>query len=247
VLEIEGQNAVIKVKNAKKIYKVGDEKLHALDGVDLEIYEGEFCLIVGRSGSGKSTLLNLIAGLEHATSGEIIINGKHIEKMNQSELIHFRQKNVGFIFQSFNLIPSMTALENTALPLTFRGISRKTRLKKAREMLGKVGVDGQHMKHKPSQLSGGQQQRVGIARALVSKPKIVFADEPTGNLDSKTSEEVMTLFTQIFKPSKTTFVMVTHDPTMSRYADKVVHILDGRIIDIEYPQKQTDQKEVLDA
>ncbi len=223
---------MIDVRNVKKIYKIGQNVLNALDGVSLTIEEGEFCCIVGRSGSGKSTLLNLMAGLEPVSSGQIIIANKHVEKMNERELILFRQQNVGFVFQSYNLIPSMTALENTALPLTFRGVKKSVRLKAAREMLEAVGV-GSHYKHKPSQMSGGQQQRVGLARALVLNPKIVFADEPTGNLDSKTSSEMMTLITRIMHERNQTFVMVTHDPTMAQYADKVVHILDGKITSIE--------------
>jgi len=220
------------VRNVRKVYRIGQESLNALDGVDLTIEEGEFCCIVGRSGSGKSTLLNLMAGLEPVTSGQIIIAGKHIEKMTESELIVFRQKNIGFVFQSFNLLPSMTALENTALPLEFRGVSRRVREKKAQKMLEAVGV-GSHMKHKPTQMSGGQQQRVGLARALVLDPKIIFADEPTGNLDTKTTAEMMSLITGIMRERSQTFVMVTHDPTMADYADKVVRILDGKIVEIE--------------
>ena len=220
------------MRNVRKVYRIGQESLNALDGVDLTIEEGEFCCIVGRSGSGKSTLLNLMAGLEPVTSGQIIIAGKHIEKMTESELIVFRQKNIGFVFQSFNLLPSMTALENTALPLEFRGVSRRVREKKAQKMLEAVGV-GSHMKHKPTQMSGGQQQRVGLARALVLDPKIIFADEPTGNLDTKTTAEMMSLITGIMRERSQTFVMVTHDPTMADYADKVVRILDGKIVEIE--------------
>ena len=230
--EIPIANAMIDVRNVKKIYKIGQNVLNALDGVSLTIEEGEFCCIVGRSGSGKSTLLNLMAGLEPVSSGQIIIANKHVEKMNERELILFRQQNVGFVFQSYNLIPSMTALENTALPLTFRGVKKSVRLKAAREMLEAGGV-GSHYNHKPSQMSGGQQQRVGLARALVLNPKIVFADEPTGNLDSKTSSEMMSLITRIMHERNQTFVMVTHDPTMAQYADKVVHILDGKITSIE--------------
>ena len=222
---------MIEVKDVKKIYKVGATALHALDGVSFTVEEGEFCCIVGRSGSGKSTLLNLMAGLEPVTSGQIIIAGKHVEKMKESELILFRQKNIGLVFQSFNLIPSLTALENTALPLTFRGLGRRAREKRAMEMLKAVGL-ATHAKHKPSQMSGGQQQRTGLARALVLNPKIIFADEPTGNLDSKTSEEMMELITGLMKQRRQTFIMVTHDPSMAAYADKVIHMLDGRIIDM---------------
>ena len=184
----DARNVVIEVKDLYKIYKVGTNKVHALNGVDFKVYEGEFCAIVGTSGSGKSTLLNMLAGLEKPTKGEIIIAGHHIEKMNENKLVRFRRKNVGFIFQSFNLLGTMNALENVALPLSFRGMPKELRLKKAMKMLKLVGLK-EHALHKPNQMSGGQQQRVGMARALVVNPKIMFADEPTGNLDSKTSIE----------------------------------------------------------
>ena len=184
------ENALIDVRSVKKDYHVGTVTVKALRGVDLKIEEGEICSIIGRSGSGKSTLLNVLAGLEKVTAGEIVIAGKHLERMTQGELILFRQKHIGFIFQSFNLMPYYTALENVALPLSFRGVPRELRMKRAARMLEIVGLET-HMKHKPSELSGGQQQRVGIARALVTNPQIVFADEPTGNLDSNTSDEVM--------------------------------------------------------
>ncbi len=228
---------IIEVKDVKKVYRIGTNSLNALDGVSFTIDEGEFCCIVGRSGSGKSTLLNLMAGLEAVTSGQIIIAGKHVEKMTESELILFRQKNIGFVFQSFNLITSMNALENTALPLTFRGMNKKTRDKKAMDMLKAVGL-GTHWKHKPSQMSGGQQQRTGLARALVLDPKIVFADEPTGNLDSKTSEEVMDLITGLMRQRNQTFIMVSHDPSMAAYADKVIHMLDGKVVDMTFNEHE---------
>ncbi len=238
--EANGTKPIIEVRDVKKVYRVGENKIRALDGLSLEIYPGEFACIVGRSGSGKSTLLNLMAGLEGVTKGEIIIAGKHIEKMNEKELILFRQKNIGFVFQSFNLLSHFTALENVALPLTFRGIPQNLRKKKAMEMLEFVGL-ASHAKHKPMQMSGGQQQRVGIARALVSNPKIVFADEPTGNLDSKTSLDVMNLITDISHQRHTTFVMVTHDHGMAAYADKVVSVLDGKNTDVQYSKtKETE-------
>jgi putative ABC transport system ATP-binding protein len=227
---------MIEVKDVKKVYRIGANALNAVDGVSFTIEEGEFCCIVGRSGSGKSTLLNLMAGLEPVTSGQIIIAGKHVEKMTESELILFRQKNIGFVFQSFNLIASMTALENTALPLTFRGLGKRARERKAMEILEAVGL-ASHAKHKPSQMSGGQQQRIGLARALALDPKIIFADEPTGNLDSKTSEEVMELITGLMKKRNQTFIMVTHDPAMAAYADKVIHMLDGRIVGTTFNQR----------
>ena len=223
---------VIEVKNLYKLYRVGDEVVRALDGVDFNIYKGEFCAIVGTSGSGKSTLLNMLAGLEKPTKGEVIISGDHIEKKNEEELVKFRRDNVGFIFQSFHLLGTMNAVENVALPLSFRGVPKDVRLKKADKMLDLVNL-GKHKKHMPNQMSGGQQQRVGVARALVVEPKIIFADEPTGNLDSHTSEEVMELMQQVVREQKKTLVMVTHDNHLATYADRVFHIRDGKIIKIE--------------
>lgn len=225
----------IDIRNVTKVYKVGSVEVNALRGVSLKIEQGEICCIVGRSGSGKSTLLNVMAGLEPVTSGEIVIANKHMERMTQSELIVFRQKHVGFIFQSFNLLPYYTAVENVAFPLSFRGVLPNKRNKLAREMLKEVGLES-HMNHKPTQMSGGQQQRVGIARALVTNPDIVFADEPTGNLDSRTSDEVMHMIVDTLRKHNRTLVMVTHDPNMAEYADRVIHLLDGRIIKIENKQ-----------
>lgn len=225
----------IDIRNVTKVYKVGSVEVNALRGVSLKIAQGELCCIVGRSGSGKSTLLNVMAGLEPVTSGEIVIANKHMERMTQSELIVFRQKHIGFIFQSFNLLPYYTAVENVAFPLSFRGVLPNKRNKLAREMLKEVGLES-HMNHKPTQMSGGQQQRVGIARALVTNPDIVFADEPTGNLDSSTSDEVMHMIIDTLRKHNRTLVMVTHDPNMAEYADKVIHLLDGRIIKIENKQ-----------
>lgn len=225
----------IDIRNVTKVYKVGSVEVNALCGVSLKIEQGEICCIVGRSGSGKSTLLNVMAGLEPVTSGEIVIANKHMERMTQSELIVFRQKHVGFIFQSFNLLPYYTAVENVAFPLSFRGVLPNKRNKLAREMLKEVGLES-HMNHKPTQMSGGQQQRVGIARALVTNPDIVFADEPTGNLDSSTSDEVMHMIVDTLRKHNRTLVMVTHDPNMAEYADRVIHLLDGRIVKIEKKQ-----------
>ena len=223
---------VIEVKNLYKLYRVGDEVVRALDGVDFEIYEGEFCAIVGTSGSGKSTLLNMLAGLEKPTKGEVIISHHHIEKLNEEQLVRFRRENVGFIFQSFHLLGTMNALENVALPLSFRGVPREVRMKEADKMLELVNLK-KHKNHLPNQMSGGQQQRVGVARALVVNPKIIFADEPTGNLDSHTSEEVMELMQRVVQEQKKTLVMVTHDAHLATYADRVFHIRDGKILEIE--------------
>lgn len=223
---------VIKVKDLYKLYRVGDEVVHALDGLDFQIYEGEFCAIVGTSGSGKSTLLNMLAGLEKPTKGEVVIADRHIEKLNEEQLVAFRRENIGFIFQSFHLLGTMNAVENVALPLSFRGVPRNVRMKKADAMLDLVKL-GKHKKHLPKQMSGGQQQRVGVARALVVDPKIIFADEPTGNLDSHTSEEVMSLMKQVVREQNRTLVMVTHDAHLAEYADRVFYIRDGKILKID--------------
>ena len=228
----ENRPVVIRVKNLYKIYRVGDIKVRALDGLDFDIYKGEFVAIVGTSGSGKSTLLNMLAGLEKPTKGEIEIGRVHIEKMTERQLVSFRREKVGFIFQAYNLLNTMNALENVALPLSFRGVSRKQRLKEARKYMDLVGVGGQ-ARHMPNQMSGGQQQRVGIARALVVKPQIIFADEPTGNLDSKTTMEVLRLMQKIVREQNQTLVMVTHDNNLASYADRRIRIMDGRIVGIE--------------
>ena len=222
----------IQVKNLYKIFRVGNEKVRALTGVDLTIYKGEFCAIVGTSGSGKSTMLNMLAGLEKPTKGEVIVAGEHLEKMNENQLVKFRREHVGFIFQSFNLLGTMNAIENVALPLTFRGVDKKIREAKAVEMLKLVGLP-KHMKHRPNEMSGGQQQRVGVARALVLDPEIIFADEPTGNLDSKTSAEVLGLMRKVVTEKNQTMVMVTHDNHLAGFADRIFHIIDGKIVKIE--------------
>lgn len=223
---------IIRVKNLYKIYKVGTNKVYALNGVDFTMYQGEFCAIVGPSGSGKSTLLNMLAGLEKPTKGEIVIAGEHIEKLSENQLVAFRREHVGFIFQSYNLLQTLNAVENVALPLSFRGVPKKIRNEKAKKFLKLVGLEKQ-MKHMANEMSGGQQQRVGIARALVVNPKIIFADEPTGNLDSKTTMEVLALMRRIVREQNQTLVMVTHDDHLATYADRQFHIVDGKILKIE--------------
>ncbi len=231
------QKVVVKVEDLFKIYKVGDEKIRALDGVSFEVFEGEFIAIVGTSGSGKSTLLNMLAGLEPPTKGVIRLGKKRIEGMKEKALVGFRRRNLGFIFQSYNLIGTMDALGNVALPLTFRGVTKKEREKKAMEMLDLVGIKS-HARHIPSQMSGGQQQRVGIARALVSEPRIIFADEPTGNLDSATTKEVLELLRKMVNEKGKTLIMVTHDKNLARVADRIIHIKDGKIRKIEVNEKK---------
>ena len=216
---------IIEVRNLYKIYKVGTNRVYALNGVDFTMYKGEFCAIVGPSGSGKSTLLNMLAGLEPPTKGEIIVAGEHIEKMSENRLVGFRRENVGFIFQSYNLLQTLNAVENVALPLSFRGVPRRVRAEKAKKYLKLVGLEKQ-MKHMANAMSGGQQQRVGIARALVVDPKIIFADEPTGNLDSKTTMEILKLMRRIVREQNQTLVMVTHDNRIAAFADRQFHIVD---------------------
>jgi len=223
---------VIKVENLYKIYRIGENKVFALNGVDFNVNRGEFCAIVGTSGSGKSTLLNMLAGLEKPTKGTIEIAGRHIEKLNESQLVTFRREHIGFIFQSFNLLGTMNAVDNVSLPLIFRGIAKKERLGKSKKMLELVGLKS-HETHTPTQMSGGQQQRVGVARALVMDPQIIFADEPTGNLDSKTSSEILNLMRTIVKTQNKTLIMVTHDNHLAGFADRIFHITDGKIVRIE--------------
>lgn len=223
---------LIVLKDLTKIYRMGDEKIMALDNINLSIDKEEFICLLGTSGSGKSTLLNMMAGLEKPTRGEIIIGKHHIEAMSEKQITKFRQLNVGFIFQSYNLISTLTAMENVSLGLTFKGISRGKRNKMAKEMLINVGL-GDRLHHKPSELSGGQQQRVSIARAFVGNPKIIFADEPTGNLDTKTTIEVMELMTSMARESNQTLIVVTHDTELTEYVDRVVYLRDGHIEKVE--------------
>lgn len=220
----------IETQDLTKVFVLGEEKVKALDNVNIKINKGEICAILGTSGSGKSTLLNMLAGLDRPSAGKVIVAGKRIDKMDEKQLVLFRQKHTGFVFQSYNLIASMTALENVALPLMFKGVDKKEREKRALEMLKLVGVENRSH-HKPSQMSGGQQQRVGIARAFASNPSIIFADEPTGNLDSKTTKEVMSLITDIIHKNNQTMVLVTHDESVAKYADKIIRVIDGKVVE----------------
>ena len=226
--EMEREKTVIRVSGLKKYYTVGGATVRALDGVDLQVGAGEFLCISGRSGSGKSTMLSMLAGLDNPTAGSIEILGTHLERQSEEQRSQFRRKNIGFVFQSYNLMPQYTTLENVALPLAIRGVPEKKRNQAARWILSKVGL-AEHVQHKPSELSGGQQQRAGIARAIITKPPIVLADEPTGNLDTRTSEEIMELLCGIFRNWGTTFLMVSHDPQMEQYTDRTIHFTDGRI------------------
>lgn len=221
---------IIKIQNLRKIYPIGRERVIALNGINLEIEKGQICCILGTSGSGKSTLLNQLAGLEKPTKGCVVINGTNISQLSESKLAKFRQKNVGFVFQSYNLLAAYSAMENVAMPLMFRGVGRRKRNKLALKMLKAVGL-GKRLHHKPAQMSGGQQQRVGIARAFVARPKIVFADEPTGNLDTKTTKEVMELMVNLCRKYNQTLVLVTHDRDLALYADRIITLIDGNIVD----------------
>lgn len=229
---------VIEVRRLRKEYIMGQERVVALKDISLSIMRGEICCIFGTSGSGKSTLLNQLAGLEKPTRGQVLIGGVPVSRLSENSLAAFRQKHVGFVFQSYNLLPELTAVENVAMPLMFRGVPKTARELEAKKMLCRVGL-GSRMNHYPGQMSGGQQQRVGIARALVTDPDIIFADEPTGNLDSKTSDDVMRSMCDTVKSHGKTFIMVTHDPNMAAYADKVINILDGRITDIYFNRHET--------
>lgn len=219
---------LIILKNLRKVYRMGDEKIVALNDITLSIPKEEFICLLGTSGSGKSTLLNMMAGLEKPTKGEIFINKLPIHKMGERDVTRFRQKYIGFVFQSYNLIPTLSALENVSIGLTFQGVPRNKRDKMAKQMLADVGL-GKRLHHKPSEMSGGQQQRVSIARAFVGKPQIVFADEPTGNLDTKTTREVMDLITGMAYESNQTLIIVTHDTEISGYVHRVVYLRDGSI------------------
>ena len=235
--------AFIQLKNLHKIYKMGDEKIRALDGVNIDIQKGEIICLLGTSGSGKSTLLNAIAGLEKPSKGEIIIGGIHIEKLNENQITSFRRLNIGFVFQSYNLIPTLTALENVSIGMIFKGVSKDVRNKKAIKMLKAVGL-GHRLHHKPSELSGGQQQRVSIARAFVDNPKIIFADEPTGNLDTRTTDEILKLITGMAKENGQTMIIVSHDEEVTEFADKTFHMEDGRIKEIAIRDREEENEEI---
>lgn len=224
-----GRGPIIEVKNLRKEYPVLDETVVALERVNLAIPQGQICCIYGESGSGKSTLLNQLAGMEKPTKGGVRITGVSISRLDERQLAEFRQKHLGFVFQSYNLLPNLNAIENVAMPLMFRGVPKRKRETLARAMLKRVGL-GKRMNHYPTQMSGGQQQRVGIARAFVTRPQVVFADEPTGNLDSKTKTEVMDMICSFARDFNQTIVLVTHDDNMAQYADRIVTLLDGRII-----------------
>ncbi len=220
---------ILELKNVVKKYRVGKETITALGGVSLAVEEGEFVAILGTSGCGKSTLLNIAAGLERPTRGEVVFRGVTISKLKEKQMVPFRRRQMGFVFQSYNLLPALTAQENVALPLMFSGLSRRERDKRALEMLAGVGI-ADRRRHKPAEMSGGQQQRAAIARALVARPKIIFADEPTGNLDTRTTAAVMDLLRKAVKENRQTLLLVTHDRDVAGFADRYIHMVDGQIV-----------------
>lgn len=219
---------MISVTNLTMEYKMGQTVIKALDNVAVSIESGEFVCVLGPSGSGKSTLLNMIGGLDRPVSGAINVDGSDVSKLNETQLANFRKNKVGFIFQSYNLLPNLTALENVSLPLIFAKVPKQKRDEIASGILKEVGL-GDRLSHRPTELSGGEQQRVSIARALVNKPAVILADEPTGNLDTKTSENIMTLLKDTNIKNKQTFVIVTHNEELKHYTDKVVYMKDGKI------------------
>ncbi|HEY0031263.1 MAG TPA: ABC transporter ATP-binding protein [Bacteroidia bacterium] len=223
--------SIIQLSNIAKAYKIGSEEIHALRSVSLEIYKNEYVALMGPSGSGKSTLMNILGCLDSPSNGEYILNGIAVAKMLDNDLAEVRNKEIGFVFQSFNLLPRSTALDNVILPLIYAGFNKADRLKRGKEVLEQVGL-GDRIMHKPNELSGGQRQRVAIARALVNNPAIILADEPTGNLDSKTSVEIMGLFEEIHKNGNT-IILVTHEEDIAQHAHRIVRLKDG-VVERDY-------------
>lgn len=232
---------LIEIRDMHKIYNPGENEVRALDGVDLTIYENEFVAIIGHSGSGKSTLMNMLGCLDVPTSGTYRLHEIDVSDMEDDELSDVRNREIGFIFQGFNLIQNLTALENVELPLVYRGVGKKERRELSLTALDKVGLSGR-LDHRPAQMSGGQQQRVAIARALVNNPKIILADEPTGALDSRSGIQVMSLFQQLNEEG-VTIIMITHDANIANHAKKVLHIFDGEIVE-DKERKEKQQAEV---
>ncbi len=222
---------LLKLENVYKIYPLGGEQVAAINGISLSIHKGDFVALIGPSGSGKSTAMNLVGCLDTASKGNIYLNNINIQNLEESELAQIRGKKIGFIFQTFNLIPSLDALENVALPMTFQNVPRSIRIQKAKELLQQVGL-GERINHLPNQLSGGQRQRVAIARSLINDPDIILADEPTGNLDTKTGVEIMTLLVELNKEGKT-IILVTHNNELTKLANKIILLKDGKIMEAQ--------------
>ncbi len=235
--------ALIKVRDMYKIYNPGENEVHALDGVSLDVYEGEFVAIIGHSGSGKSTLMNMLGCLDVPTQGTYILNGRDVSRLTDNELSDVRNNQIGFIFQGFNLIPNLTAFENVELPLIYRKVDRATRRRLSVEALKRVGLE-ERMKHKPAEMSGGQQQRVAIARAIAMSPPLILADEPTGNLDSKSTKDIMKILNDLNQQGNT-IVLITHDDGIAENARRVVRIMDGKIESDITRKNRLDEMEVL--
>lgn len=229
--------ALIATRELRKTFRLGHQWVRALNGVSVEIQAGQFVAIMGPSGSGKSTLLYLLGGLDTPTNGQITVAGRQLDRMNSNDLAHFRRETIGFVFQMFHLVPTMTALENVALAGIFAGVPREVREVRARKLLAMLGMST-HLDHKPSQLSGGQQQRTAIARSLFNNPPILMADEPTGALDSKNGQVVMKMLRQLCTQQHKTIVLVTHDPGVASYADRLLHLKDGLIVDDQIAASQ---------
>jgi putative ABC transport system ATP-binding protein len=229
---IADASLAIRTVNLTRTFEIGETVVEALAGVNLEVREGQFLALVGPSGSGKSTFLNLVGGLDRPTSGELWVDGVELSASKEKALTEHRRTRVGFVFQGFNLLPRLTALENVAIPLMFAGVSERERLGRARELLQQVALEDR-MGHRPNQLSGGEQQRVAIARALVGRPAIILADEPTGNIDSATGGEIMALLRRLNRDQGVTLLLVTHDQEAASFADRVVHLRDGRLTEPE--------------
>ena len=226
---------LIEIKNIVKKYRIGNEVITAVDDVSLSIEPGEFVCVLGASGSGKSTLLHIVAGLDRPTKGDVLIRGSSIVKMRERDMALFRRRYIGFVFQAYNLIPTLTALENVSIPLMFNGMGQRERNKRGREILKQMGL-ADRMRNKPTEMSGGQQQRVSIARALINNPKVLYADEPTGNLDTKTTGEIMEILVERVREDKVTLLLVTHNLELAKYADRIIKMSDGKITDIENNQ-----------
>jgi putative ABC transport system ATP-binding protein len=228
---------VIDVRDVWKIYRMGKVQVPALRGLDFEVKKDDFVAVMGPSGSGKSTAMNIIGCLDVPTKGAVFLDGKNIAKMSESDLAKIRGQEIGFIFQQFNLIPSLTALENVELPMIFQGVPEAKKIAKAKELLKLVGLEDR-MNHRPSELSGGEQQRVAIARALANNPEIILADEPTGNLDSKTGEKIMEILVDLHEKQKKTIIVITHDADIANYADRKLVLKDGKLIKTQHDHRE---------
>ena len=226
--KVDRKDEIIRLKNVAKWYKAGDEIVKAVDGIDIVIHKGEFVAIVGPSGSGKSTAMNMVGALDIATKGDIFLDGINIEKLHESDLAQIRGRKIGFVFQTFNLIPTLTALENVMLPMVFQRVPYEHRVERAKELLGKVDLS-HRLTHLPNMLSGGERQRVAVARALANNPEVILADEPTGNLDTKRGEEVAQMFNKLSDEGKT-IILVTHDMYVAKHADKIYKLKDGKFV-----------------